>query len=587
MFNIKKSYYLLGFSFLLCLSLSRIGFSQETIDIQLTEDQKEFILKAPIQKIEDSLNNSFNSGQYALLFLYSKEYLERGIQENNDQIKYTANYYIADHYFYNQPPDYKTSLLYINAALEASQSIEIYKTVRSSNFQGNILYELGKYQDALESYLRSLKLARENELLVSEIVSKMSIGNVKLRLKDFEEGKQTYSQILELLTQKKYRKQYNSSPKQYNETYVNALNGLGICQRDSQENKLAIMTFINGLLYLEEREINSNKEILKATIQNNLGKAYSNIGVDEDAEKYFNESNDIFLRTKNTSNAYFQNVFFQAEFQVKRGDLQQALETLEAGFKRLPKDQYPPGLLEMYDLAISISQTLGDIQKENTYGAQRRKVTDDIHTNDIETRALENKELSEENEELTSENITTTTSLKSTLRLVGVLLVLLLLIVIFYFRSITLNKRKFDALILKMNSTSNEEKPPHSSYTITDEKTKVILQKLEKLENAHFFIHINCTLHSTAKKLKTNTTYLSKIINTHKQKSFNEYLNELRIGYALQQIKENTQFRNYTISAIAKELGYKSANTFTNAFKKQTGINPSFYIKQIEKSIPA
>lgn len=586
MFNTKKSNYLLELSFLLCLGLFGTSFSQETVAIQLTENQEEFVLQTPIKKVEDSLLQCYNQAEYDLLFLYSKKYLERGVQKNDDRIKYIANYYIADHYFYNQPPDYKTSLFYANAALEASQSLETYKTVRSSNFQGNILYELGKYQDALESYLRSLKLAKENELLNSEIVSKMSVGNVKLRLKDFEEGKQTYSQILVLLDQKKYKKEYDSSPKQYNETYVNALNGLGICYRDRQKNRLAITTFKKGLLYLEENAINSNKEILKATIQNNLGKAYSNIGDDENAEKYFNVSKAVFLSTKNTSNAYFQNVFFQAEFQVKRGDLQQALETLEAGFKRLPKDQYPPGLLEMYDLAISISQTLGDIRKENTYGAQRRKVTDDIHTNDIETRALENKELSEENKELTSENIITTTSLKSTLKLVGVLLVSLVLIVVFYFRSIALNKRKFDALILKMNTVSATEKEPHSSYTITDEKTKAILQKLEKLEQAHFFIHMNCTLHSTAKKLKTNTTYLSKIINTHKQKSFNEYLNELRIDYALQQIKENTQFRNYTISAIAKELGYKSANTFTNAFKKQTGINPSFYIKQIEKSIP-
>lgn len=586
MFKIKKSCYLWKLSLVLYLTFPGICLSQETVVKELAKDQKEFILNTPVKKVEDSLNNCFNRGAYDLLFLYSKEFLERGIQENNDRIKYTANYYIADHHYYNQPPDYKTALLYSNAALEAAKRLESYKTVNAFHYKGHILYELGKYQDALENYLSGLKLAKEKHILKSEILSNMYIGNVQLRLKDFDEGKLIYSEVLNLLSQKEYRKEYKPPSKQYNETYINALNGLGICQRDIQENNLAIATFEKGLAYLEENEVNSNKEILKATLQNNLGKAYSNADNNEKAEAYFTLSKNSFLTHKNRSNAYFQNVFFRAEFQYKNGNVLQALQTLEEGFERLPKHQYPPELLEMYDLAILISQDIGDVQKENKYGGLRREVTDAIHNNDIETRTLENKELSIENEILTSENEITTANLKSTIKLVGILTLLLLVIIIFYFRSIALNKRKFDALMLKMNTTSDTEKESQSSYIITDEKTEMILQKLKKLEDSLFFIHINCTLHSTAKKLKTNTTYLSKIINTHKQKSFNEYVNELRINYALQQIKVNTQFRNYTINAIAKELGYKSANTFTNAFKKQTGINPSFYIKQIEKSIP-
>lgn len=572
-----------------CIHIS-ISQSQKQ-NVSLTKDQKEFVLNASVKQIEDSLLQCYNLGKYDLLFRYS-HYLESEVYQENDSIKYFANYYLTDHYYYNQPSDYKTALVYSHKSVEASKSLEAYKRVRAFNFRGHILYELGKYQEALESYLIGLKTAKRDELLISEVLSQMYIANVKIRIKDFEEGKHIYNEVLNLLAQKKYIKKYEESPngyKEYNETYVNALNGLGICLRDTKENKLAIENFDTALSYLEIHDINNDKEILKATIQTNLGKAYSNIEDNGNASTSFDVSKEIFLANENLSNAYFQNVLFRAEFYKKNENVEKALKILDEGFERRPKDQYPPELLEMYDLAILLSQQQGNIQKENSYSSLRREMTDAIHENDVATRTLENKELSIENSELSQKNEIISNNLNSTLKIVGILIVSILLLGGFYYRNALRNKKKFKSLMQELNTLSTtvtSKKEVQTSFTITDDKAKTILRKLEKLEVSLFFIHNNCTLHNTAKKLKTNTTYLSKIINTYKEQSFNEYVNKLRINYVLQQIKENTQFRRYTISAIARELGYKSANTFTNAFKRETGINPSYYIKQIEKSIP-
>ena len=57
----------------------------------------------------------------------------------------------------------------------------------------------------------------------------------------------------------------------------------------------------------------------------------------------------------------------------------------------------------------------------------------------------------------------------------------------------------------------------------------------------------------------------------------------LRIDYVLKELKENKKLRSYTIQAIAEEIGFKKAESFSKAFKKRTGLNPSFYIKQIKK----
>ncbi|WP_299180432.1 AraC family transcriptional regulator [uncultured Aquimarina sp.] len=120
---------------------------------------------------------------------------------------------------------------------------------------------------------------------------------------------------------------------------------------------------------------------------------------------------------------------------------------------------------------------------------------------------------------------------------------------------------------------------------ITDKKIENLLQKLSALEKTEFYLTIDCNLYNTAKKIDTNTTYLSKIINEYKKQSFNEYVNELRIKYFRNRLNNDPKFRSYTIKAIAGELGYGSVNTFASAFKKQTGLSHSYYIKKVSTEI--
>ena len=41
--------------------------------------------------------------------------------------------------------------------------------------------------------------------------------------------------------------------------------------------------------------------------------------------------------------------------------------------------------------------------------------------------------------------------------------------------------------------------------------------------------------------------------------------------------------RRYLIEAIALEIGYKSTDSFVKHFKNKTDLNPSYYIKQLNK----
>ncbi|WP_299250547.1 AraC family transcriptional regulator [uncultured Lacinutrix sp.] len=140
----------------------------------------------------------------------------------------------------------------------------------------------------------------------------------------------------------------------------------------------------------------------------------------------------------------------------------------------------------------------------------------------------------------------------------------------------------------KTNTTTEEEEEEEeeetdSGYVIDDKKVEEILIKIQKLEDKQYYLRQDCTMHNMAKKLKTNTSYLSKIVNTHLEKSFSTYINELRINHAILELKNNKRLRSYSVKGIAEEMGYKNADAFSRYFKVATGISPTVYIKKIEE----
>ncbi len=148
------------------------------------------------------------------------------------------------------------------------------------------------------------------------------------------------------------------------------------------------------------------------------------------------------------------------------------------------------------------------------------------------------------------------------------------------------NKLKFNTLIHKIDEL---EKETSQKIILSTKKQSIklaeverILKALQKFVDREQYLDTDCTLALTAKKLKTNTSYLSQVINSQFHKSFNVFINELRINYALNRLKNDKIFRRYSILSIANELGYKSKDSFNKSFRNQTGILPSYYIKQLE-----
>ncbi|WP_081873986.1 helix-turn-helix domain-containing protein [Chryseobacterium sp. JM1] len=130
----------------------------------------------------------------------------------------------------------------------------------------------------------------------------------------------------------------------------------------------------------------------------------------------------------------------------------------------------------------------------------------------------------------------------------------------------------------------SEDPKERNANTISEDVVQHILKELTAFEAKDQFLNKGITLGSLAKRVKTNSKYLSETINTYKGKNFAAYLNDLRIDYAIRRLANDRKFRSYKIQFIADELGYNNEQAFTLAFKKRTGTPLSIYLKEIEKS---
>ncbi|UOG76672.1 AraC family transcriptional regulator [Hymenobacter tibetensis] len=84
----------------------------------------------------------------------------------------------------------------------------------------------------------------------------------------------------------------------------------------------------------------------------------------------------------------------------------------------------------------------------------------------------------------------------------------------------------------------------------------------------------NLTLPELATRLGTNTSVLSRVINTGFNQNFNDYVNEYRVCEAERRLRD-PRFQHYTLLAVALESGFNSKSTFNRVFKKLRGSTPS------------
>ncbi|TWR28720.1 AraC family transcriptional regulator [Mucilaginibacter achroorhodeus] len=127
--------------------------------------------------------------------------------------------------------------------------------------------------------------------------------------------------------------------------------------------------------------------------------------------------------------------------------------------------------------------------------------------------------------------------------------------------------------------TDDFEEPSNLNYELVQKWKPAVLRQLD---HERIFLDPELTLTDLAKKLGTNTSLLSKVINAGFGISFNDLINNHRVEEA-KRLMASPAHKHFTMLAIAFEAGFNSKATFNRAFKRFSGENPSDYQTRLQR----
>lgn len=487
-----------------------------------------------------------------------------------------------------QATAYKTMLFYVSNPVKLSYAdtlIQMAKAERNGSAIGEaymikgVLYnrehKLGK---ALDHYLLSARYTDSTSDEAGKFRNKLSIATVKYQLGFYEESLQLSKSCNNFFAQAKNRGDGSSYlVSLYNTAMVySKLGRHDLSFQYSKEgadltSKLGYPDFVHFFQYSRAQNLyysrqyqealdafaQVNKDVYmkqdpakQATAKMYMGLCYWEMGDREQAVSYLKAAEEWVSHSKGVRLELMPTFTYLVDYYKVKGDEKQQLH-------------YIRNLIH----ADSI------IQADYKYMSVR------IH------REYDTKELQAASRQLESQ-------LRDKTREVTFLWVSLALIsvatayyAVGYFRKKKSYKKRFDQII-----TGGIEPVPALMEVVKDKKpdinpevVKAIKQQLDLFENNRGFLKTDLTVVNLAASFNTNANYLSKIINYYRGKPYAAYLNELRINYCIQMLRENPTVRKYSIKALAEECGFKTAQHFSKAFHGITGLYPSFFLSELEK----
>ena len=104
---------------------------------------------------------------------------------------------------------------------------------------------------------------------------------------------------------------------------------------------------------------------------------------------------------------------------------------------------------------------------------------------------------------------------------------------------------------------------------------------LNLFQEKKFFAKKDASLDGLASQLEVSSQQLSQFIQKKYNISFSDLVNKNRVNYFFE-IVQDPAYHNYTIDALAREVGFSSRQHLNKPFKKFHGGNPSDLIDPTE-----
>ena len=114
-----------------------------------------------------------------------------------------------------------------------------------------------------------------------------------------------------------------------------------------------------------------------------------------------------------------------------------------------------------------------------------------------------------------------------------------------------------------------------------EENKKIFIELNRIVVQDQLYLSSELSREDLAQLVHLNNARFARMIKECTGTNFNGYINDLRIDYAIKLLKLHP---NYTIRAIADEVGFNSTPILYNLFKKKTGMTP-YEFKKAQQSL--
>ncbi|MDY0930477.1 helix-turn-helix domain-containing protein [Chryseobacterium sp. CFBP8996] len=521
--------------------------------------------------------------------VYVNQYIKKAKAEKNYSELFQA---YKDAIFYSE----NNKIIYADSALVAAKKSEKNDLIGDAFLsKGNIYYfNQRKFQFALEEYLKAYEYLKESKNDYLKYRNIYHIGVVKSYLGYYDEALEIFEQCINFFETKIDGNINDNQVFNNTKGYLNSLHQAIVCYQMLNKNAEAI-----SLLKKAAEKTPKIKEFY-------LEKSYftKSLGVSEFKNKnytkaiqYFDQALPELIKVNDfTWVSYIY--FYKGKSYELLGNLNLEVENYRKVDSIFNKNKFIlPELRSNYEELIGYYRKENNHKEELYYTNQLLKVdsviaSDFKHLSTRVYKEYDTKMLLE-----TKENLEKTNSYSKLLIFICLAIITALGIVMYYrIRKQKNIQKNYDDLLIKLEESNQaEETTPIVKPEVADAGDKNIkfdssiveklLNDIHIFENKQGYLEQGLTLKKLSEQFKTNTSYLSQVINEYKGSNFNTYINILRINYATQKIYHDKEWRKYSIEHIASAAGFSNRQSFSNIFLEQNGIRPADFIKKRIKEL--
>lgn len=531
-----------------------------------------FIIPDSIQNrdfryLENRIDHFNNDSARAAVYLFT--YIQKAKRERNwEELK---NGY--QNIMHQSPASLRS--VYADSMVYAAKKTKDNATIGSAFLsKGIVSFADKKHKEALDDYL-----------IANEYISKTDdhylIHKVKYNIAQLKSSMGFYDEAIVLLREcVKYYKNNDDRP------YLNSLHSLGLsynkignygkCSQTNEEgikesekrtlpqmgvyfrhsegvNQYFIKNYQQAIDNLKSTmlEIQSNNDFANESVGNfYIGKSYWELKKEPKAISYFNKVDQIFNST-----------------QFIRKDLLETYVLLINYYKTKKEDK-----LHLYYIDQLLKAEVA-LRETNNYLVSKIN------------KEYDNKTILSENQKL-KQMADGQHSKKLIFIVLGTFIFLALLFVSYRnFKIKSMYKKKYDAVMSKDPQGKKEySKTLHAGIEdMNSLAVSELVTQLAKWEKAKKFLEKDITLAKLATTFNSNTKYLSLVIYHYRKKNFIPYINDLKIDFMVEALKNSKQLQQYTNTALAEESGFSSTQRFATAFKTRTGMPTPYFIEELKK----